>query len=1076
MVLCSSLALAEKVDIKLPSTPALSTDGSRLVFEWAGDLWVASSDGGKAVRISNHPARDNWPQFSPDGKQIAFMSKRDDTFHVYVMPSDGGTAKKITSHSEGCLLAGWWPDGKTLLIQADRDNYPFPPSRFFQIKAEGKGPESLLFDTYGKEGTISPAGDKLLFVREGIDLFRKGYKGSGSAQIWMCDLASMKFTPLCVDPEGSRSPMWAPDGKKFYYSGEKSGCYNIWEYDLVSGVKKQLTFFKDDPIIIPVISANGRKIVFRCLADFHVFEPLSGKEPQKIDLWTDADDLLAKTKRRWYASAGSSGTVDFADDGLEIALSVGGRIYVMDTVFREPVEVTADDSAYDYEPVFSPDRMALFFLHDTGDKINVWKAERSDPVADWWKNRKFKLSKVTDDEKAKSGLSLSPDGKKMAFNRGRGELCICSVDGSGLKVIADSPNPVFCDWSPDSQWLVCCIQDSDSNADVFIVSADGSSAPYNISRHPNWDYMPRWSPDGKVIAFGGRRYDEEANLFYVWLSRADEEMSARERVRQKAEKVLNDARRNEKSGSEKPAETNAPTATPVSNIVVNIDFDGLEDRIHRIPMRDATPGNLFWSFDSKALVFSTTINGRKGTYKINIPDNLSPDFMTDKVGTQAKWIKRNSTILWTVDGVPAAFNQMYDFKVFQTINAAAYRKLGFRMIWRTMRDSFYDSRLNNLNWNKILVKYEDMAANAADHPAFYRVVNMLLGELNASHTGFQDNKASEQEWLNEWDTKQWKDRTATLGLRFDDSFEGPGLKVSHVIKGGPCDAVNNKMVSGDILLSVNGAEVGPDADLAGLLTGLFPRDIKLKVKGADGAERDLIVEEKGFDQMKDLVRDDWVLGNRRKVEQLSQGTLGYLSISKMQNEDLRQFERTVYEQGVGRDGIVIDVRNNPGGFIADQLLSILCRARHSVTVPRDGEQGYISSYTKYVTWNKPIVVLCNQYSTSNAEIFSHAIKTLKRGKLVGVPTQGAVIATPDVDILDLGKLSVPERGFFTLNDGQDMELNGCVPDYVIWPEPGEQAAGIDRQLEKAVEVLLQDVKDDKAKGPLKLIKASERGK
>jgi tricorn protease len=223
-----------------------------------------------------------------------------------------------------------------------------------------------------------------------------------------------------------------------------------------------------------------------------------------------------------------------------------------------------------------------------------------------------------------------------------------------------------------------------------------------------------------------------------------------------------------------------------------------------------------------------------------------------------------------------------------------------------------------------------------------------------------------------------------------------------------------------------------------------------------------------------LLYEKWQRDNRRAVEEASKGTLGYLHISAMSMPSFRKFEEELYSVGAGKDGLVIDVRENGGGSTADHLLTALTQPVHAITVARGGGPGYPQDRKVYGTWNKPIVVLCNQNSFSNAEIFSHAIKTLKRGQLVGVPTAGGVISTGGTSIMDAGFLRLPTRGWFVLTTGQDMELNGAVPDHVVWPQPGDLAQGKDRQLQKAVEVLLSDVKAWKSRPQPKLQKASER--
>ena len=270
-------------------------------------------------------------------------------------------------------------------------------------------------------------------------------------------------------------------------------------------------------------------------------------------------------------------------------------------------------------------------------------------------------------------------------------------------------------------------------------------------------------------------------------------------------------------------------------------------------------------------------------------------------------------------------------------------------------------------------------------------------------------------------------------------------------------------------ITMTGKALPACADLTALLNGPDARDVMLKVRGVDGKERNVILRPISFVQARVLLYEQWLKDNRKAVEKLSKGTLGYLHIAAMDMTNFYKFEEQLYAAGAGKDGLVIDVRENGGGSTADHLLTALTQPVHAVTVPRGGGPGYPSDRRVYATWTRPIVVLCNQNSFSNAEIFSHAIKTLKRGQLVGVPTAGGVISTGGTPIMDAGFLRLPFRGWFLSGDGRDMELNGAVPRHIVWPEPGQVPQGKDVQLEKAVAVLMTGVKNVKAtpKPPLK---------
>lgn len=1071
----SLTAAAEPFDahtIYLAAVPRPLPDGKEFVFVWRGDIWRAPTGGGTATQLTRHPAADHWPCVSPDGREIAFVSKRDESWLLYVMPVGGGTPVQITQHTEGCTPLCWFPDGQALLVRASRDQSGSNPSRFFKVYRDGTRTEELLFDDYGGEADLAPDGRRLLFTREGSDLYRRGYEGAQASQIWLYDCAARTFKQVLARPGDCRNPLWRPDGRGFYYVGPHAGVANLRYHDLESGADEPLTRFTDAPVILPGLARDGRTLVFRQGFDFHALDPRKPQAVRRLALTAPTDLPRETERRRWYTNVwnnNTDGSIDWLDDGLQMCFTAGGDLWVMDTVLRDPRPVTSGSGLHETEAVFAPGGKSILFLRDSGDAVNLWRAERADAGRPWWMNRAFNLTPLTQDTLARYNLSVSPTGSNLAWCVAQGELCVGDLNGSNAVCVARSVGAPGYDWSPDGKWLVCDLADSNGNRDIWIVAADGKRPPYNLSRHPDTDNNPVWSPDGRIIAFVGSRYDGSVDIYHVYLRLEDDQATQRDRSLEKALKQMEPPR--------KPAAGAAAAAAPSNTAArVVIDFDNLAERVRRIDIKEATPRRLFWSFDSQCVAFEATLGGKRGTYKVVFPEPLTPEFMTDKVGTQARWVRKDNRILWLVDRVPAHYTATFPFKAFQQTNLADYQRLAFRQVWRTLRDRFYDAALNGLDWDAVRRKYEDAAAAAPDRDTFDRTVSMLLGELNASHMGFEDTDDSRREWGTEWKSRNWTVRTGHLGLRFDRTRPGPGLVVQATLRGGPADRPQSRIAPGEALLRINATPVGPATDLTPLLTGAFPRDDELVVRGTNGVERTVVLHTLGYKEARDLLRDEELQRNREQVERLSGGTLGYLHIERMQWDNLRKFEQEVFARGVGREGLVIDVRDNPGGFIADRLLAILCHPMHALTIPRGGEPSYPVSYLDKYVWEKPIVVLCNQHTASNGEIFCHAIKTLQRGALVGAPTAGAVIATPSTAILDMGTLRVPERGWFVKGTGQDMELNGCLPDHVVWPLPGEIPAGHDRQLAKAVEVLLENVRAAHAQPAPALIRASERRK
>ncbi len=1120
--------------IRLANTPALSPDGSTLAFSWAGEIWTVPSEGGMARPLTRNPARDTSPEFSPDGKEIAFTSDREGSPQVYTLPLDGSSSpKQVTFHTAGSTLEGYSPDGQTLVVSGTRDHYWYGGGRLFKVKTTDRTAEELLFDDYGQNPSISPDGKLVLFTREGTQWWRKGYKGSQDSQIWLFDTSEKSFKKLLNPEGGALWPLWKPDGKGFYYVAVNEGAFNLFQFDLGTSESKPLTSLKDDSVVYPCISKDGSTIVFRHLFDLYRFQPGKDEAPKKIEITHGGDGAPDPIDRRMLTSADS---VAFSKDGLEVAFIAGGDLWVMDTELLEPKQITATPEE-ERDAVFTPDGNAILVVSDKDNQSDIHRVERAEGDKFWWQNSAFKLEKLTNDAETETALKVSPDGSKVAFVKGRGDLVIMDPKGKDAKVVLPGWDRPEFDWSPDSQWLVYAQSDNDFNSDIYVLPIDGSKPPYNLSRHPDNDSNPVWSPDGKSIAFTGRHEGEESDMFFVFLNKEDDDKETRDRTIEKALEKMTKARKKggpatkkdepekkadaEKKGDDPEKKADEPKKDddkardaekkPTPKVV--IDFDGIHERIKRVSLPQVGENNLFWSPDSKKLAFSATIDGRTGLFTIEPPDDLKPKPLGSSPLTQARWLETGNQVVGLAGGTPASIpgggggggggapsagprgagggggapggasaggDGNYRFRARQEVDLPKKYRAAFDMAWRGMRDGFYDERLGNRNWDAIRRKYSDAAAEAPDADGLATVVSLMLGELNGSHLGYTATSgrtrtrptpgASPEPSA----TGRWTITTAHLGLRFDPEYKGPGLKVRDVIPDGPTDKKKTKVNSGEIVASIDGTVVDPSMDLTRVLNGPLERDITLVVKNAEGKERSITVRPSSFPSMSPLLYEKFLKDTRKAVDEASGGKLGYLHIRGMDFPSFHRFEQELYAVGVGKDGLIIDVRNNGGGSTADHLLTALTQPVHAIAVPRGGGQGYPQDRMIYAVWNKPIVVLCNQNSFSNAEIFSHAVKTLKRGQLVGAPTAGGVISTGGIPIMDIGFLRMPFRGWYTVNDGEDMELHGAVPHHTLWPEPTEMPKGNDKQLGKAVEVLLKDVEEFKARPKPKLKKSSER--
>ncbi|MEM9703239.1 MAG: hypothetical protein AAF907_12420, partial [Planctomycetota bacterium] len=493
--------------------PAVSPDGKQVAFAWRGDVWTVPIAGGTAKRLTMHPADDSRPHWSPDGTTIAFDSNRAGSRQLFLLPATGGPARRVSGHSEGYTLQGWRPDGEALLAVGSRDHFWRNSNRFIEVTIPPAGvtpgtleatPDRVLFDAYGTDGAWSPDGSKLLYVREGERWWRKGYRGPQAAQIWLWDAEADEHQELLMPPGGARSPQWNADGSGFYYAGRgvdenglpASPAFDLRFYNFESEASEALTDYADDGVLHPAVGGEADVCVYRHLFGLmrlSLTEPAA--TPEEIPVAVSADDGPDPLTRR-TASGASSG--DVSPDALEWVFASGGDIWVMETELKEPVLVTRDETgefgspAWDTEPIFlggsktaGPEK--ILFLSETDGQVDLYSAERTDATAPWWRQESFKIARLTETPETERNLSLSPTGKQIAFVREPGELVISKPDGTEPKTISDGFDAPGYVWGPKGYWIAMSRQDEEFNSEIYILSADGTQPPVNVSRHPDND-------------------------------------------------------------------------------------------------------------------------------------------------------------------------------------------------------------------------------------------------------------------------------------------------------------------------------------------------------------------------------------------------------------------------------------------------------------------------------------------------------------------------------------------------------------------------------------------------------------
>jgi tricorn protease len=1035
LVFVAVIAAQDSESARFLRYPTFSPDGKQIAFSYMGDIWVAPAEGGNAIRLTVHPAHDIRPRFSPNGKWIAFNSNRGGNYDIFLMPAKGGKPKRLTYHSADDILGDWSPDGRWIVFSSNRDH------RFAQIyllEVETGYVRRLTSDEASLHSpTFSPDGRYIVFCRGGTSWWRKGYKGSANSEIWRLpitidgdQITTSKHERLTHYEGNDWFPMVSPDGT-LYFVSDRTGVFNIWQMPFTvtrdkgqgtRGAKMEQVTNHADRVLYPNLSRDGKFIVYE--HDFSLWiVPTKGGEPKRLTIFAPSDEPQNRLQRLTLTSQATEFAL--SPDGKQIAFVVRGEIFVVNAEKGGEAKRITNHPYRDFDIDWSPDNRKLTFISERDGNREVYIVDV--------KTRELKRLTNTPDA-AESNPKWSPTGNYVAFIRGPfgRQLCWVDVNTGEEKVVVEGPFIGEFAWSPDGRWICFNRRDPANNVtDLFIIPWNGGE-PVNVTRMPYWNGSIVWTKDGKNIVFRSNRTDENIDIYVLPLERPKEKLDEEEGEGEKKPQE-----RKEKEGEKRLPE-------------VKIDFTDIHKRIRRLTATVFNEGSFTVSPDSKTVVFVATPIDQPEIWSVPLEGGSLTRLASGVSASQLQFSPDGNRIYFLSTGGniryltrPAGSLSSVNFTARLIVDRVVELQHMFDEGWRLLKEQFYDEKMHGVNWDAMREKYRPLIEHVAAKEDFYTLVSMMLGELNASHLGIGGPTASGPE-------------TAYLGVWFDPEHRGPGVKISAVLKNSPADKDESRLNVGEFILAIDGVEVSNNEQIWDALADKAGRVVELLVNDKPTKEGARTVKIKPINrgQWSNLLYEDWVEKRKRMVDEWSNGRIGYIHIQAMSQSELRKFEREFYAEVVGKkEALIIDVRFNGGGRIHDELLSILKRRLYALEQYR----GTPPFTQPFQVWQKPTVVLINEFSASDAEIFPKAFRDLGLGKLVGVPTYGGVIGTYNVTLIDgTTFFRVPVTGWRTL-DGVNLENYGVKPDFLVEHSPEDNANENDLQLKTAVDLLLKEL-------------------
>ncbi|MBU8870947.1 MAG: PDZ domain-containing protein [Gemmatimonadales bacterium] len=1047
--------------------------GDNVIFTYAGDLWTVSAQGGTAHRLTASIGYQSQPKFSPDGQAIAFSGNYDGNDDVYVIDAQGGEPVRLTWHPGWDRVIDWQPDGKSVRFQSPRRSMTGRDLQLYSVAVGGGLPEKIILPTAGLS-SYSPDGNRIAYNRiTREDRTWKRYKGGMAQDIWIYDF-NKNDTQKMTDWIGSDNfPMW--HGETLYYNSDQTGRLQIWALDLASSENpqpRQVTFHDEYDVKRPSMGPDA--IVYENGGWLYVLN-LATEQTRRLKIALHSDNIHTRPLIKKVGQMVRSAAI--SPDAKRVIVSARGDVFTVPAEKGNIRNLTTTTGILERDPVWSPDGKQVAYLSDRTGEYEIW-LRSSDG-----KGEEKQLTKGT--ESWKFSLSWSPDSKHLLMNDARMNLWIVDAQSGKMKRIARSVSGEIhgFDWSPHSGWVAYSMGEENGFHSIFLYNvADDKS--HRVTSDFTSDTAPCFDDEGNYLFFAsGRHFNPTIGGFdlkpvwanmdglYVLTLREDVENPFPPESDEvgTAEDDEKDEEENGDEGdndNEEEKEDEKP---------IEIDLKGLADRMVEL---NVGPGNYSsLAFSGGKLFYMSrpfTPGGGRGNNQA-----VSSIKLFDMEEREEKTVleKANGFDL-AADGKKLLYADGNSFGIIDAEEdqkpAEDLLRIGeiqirvdprrewaqmFRDGWQQERDFFYDPGMHGVDWKHMYQRYAQLIPYVAHSLDFSYVIGELLGELNCSHSYVRTGDVPRPENIG----------TGLLGCDFSLDAKTGRYRFDRIFSDRdwnsgtetPLHVPGNEVAEGDYLLSVDGVELQAGMNPFSLFENKVGKQVVLKIAAKAGGKdsREITVEPVAHEF--NLRYEAWVQDNRRKVDEWSNGKIGYLHMPNTAVGGQQGFAKGYYPN-LRKEGLIIDERYNGGGFIPTFFFNILNQKLVNLWKPRHGQD-----------WRAPgstfaghLAMVSNGYAGSGGDALPYYFKYYELGPVIGMRTWGGLVGyTRNIRLMDGGNLTFPEFGLFDMNGEWDVENYGVDPTIEVDNLPHEVILGKDPQLKKTVEYLLQKIADEPVEVP-----------